>query len=173
MGFHLLGIAPYKEISAKNGVKKSYPHWEDREDGLYDVTENSYDYRSYDMIIAAIELEKIKNINGDILPRTSANIELTIDCYLYYGLGLLTRLNIVNTTVPDIYKNDNGFPISIKQISIDSGTMKISLSCDNEKSNWELERLQDQAPEEPVEDIGFATLILKKYDLSNQEEIDG
>jgi hypothetical protein len=169
--YYKIGFPPYKEFSAKNGKKITHVIWEDRKDGIYEVQGTSYDYENYCKIIASIEFERIKNINGDTLPRTSANIDLTIDGYLYYGLKLLTRLNIVNTTTPDIYKNSKGFPISIKQINIDSGTMKISLSCDNVKSSWELERLY-QYPDEPSEVEGWEKLMHKKYDLPNQEEID-
>jgi hypothetical protein len=172
LGYYTLGTAPFKEISAKNGKKIARPRWEDKEDGLYYVQSASYDYVQYCKDIATIEFEKIKNINGNILPSYVTNIDLTIDGYLYYGLKLLTRLNLVNTTVIGIYNDDNGFPISTKQISIDSNSMKVSLSCDNIKSEWELERLTEAYPEEPLEYGELNDKYLTKYDLSNNEEVD-
>jgi hypothetical protein len=173
LGNYYLGVAPYKDISVKNGKKIIAARWEDRADGLWLVTDEGYDYDAYAKTVAAIEYEKIKNINGDILPKSASNIDLTIDGYLYYALGLLTRINIVNTTTADIYKNNNGFPISIKQITIDSSTMKVNIVGDNTKSNWELDRLTETYPDEP--EVQKATEIKEqaKFDLSNWETVDG
>ncbi len=173
LGNYYLGTAPYKDISTKNGKKIIASRWEDKEDGLYSVTDEGYDYEAYAKAIAAIELEKIKDINGNFLPKASGNIDLTIDGYLYYALKLLTRINIVNTTTANVYKNDNGFPISIKQITIDSSTMKVNIVGDNTKSNWELERLTETYPDEP--DVIKATEIKEssKFDLPNWETVDG
>lgn len=172
LGYYTLGIAPFKDVSIKNGIKKTYPKWVDREDGLYYEKDYGYNYENYDKQVAALEYDKLKNINGDILPITNANLDLTIDGYLYYGLKLLTRININNTTTANIYKDSNGFPVSIKQITIDSSTMKTNLNCDNQKSAYELELIDGQYPEEPEEFGGFSQKYYTKFDLSRWEDID-
>jgi len=173
LGYYFLGVAPYKEVSAKNGKKICKPKWEDRADGLYTIIDARYDYQAYCKDVASIEYEKIKNINDAIFPKTSANIDLTIDGYLYYRIKLLTRVNITNTTTTDIYKNLNGFPISVKQITINSDSMKVSIVADNIKSNWELERISNRYPVEPKEISESITKEHTKFDFVNQEEIDG
>ena len=172
LGFYTLGTAPFKSISLKNGKKITRPKWVDKEDGLYYERDDGYDYESYDKQIAALEYDKLKNINGDISPISSANLDLTIDGYLYYALKLLTRINIANTTTVNIYKNSNGFPVSIKQISIDSSTMKVNLVCDNQKSEHELEIIDGTYPDEPEEFGEFSQKYYTKFDLSNWEDVD-
>lgn len=138
LGEYILGIAPFKEISSKNGKYTSASKWEDDEVGMWSVWGESYDYIDFAKAVAAIEYERIKNINGAILPNTSANIEITLDAFIYYQLKLLTRINLEKTINTTIYKNNNGFPVSIKNISIDASNMKVILSCDNKKSQWEI-----------------------------------
>ena len=173
LGYYLLGSAPYKEISVKNGAKIVRQRYEDREDGLYLVFDSYHNYTDYAIAVAALEYEKIKNINGDILPITSANIDLTIDAYLFYDLKLLNLINLTNTTSPNIYKNANGFPISIKQITISSSTMKVSLSNDNTKSQYDLNKIDELYPLEPGEFPGQSSLYRPKFDLNNWEYIYG
>jgi hypothetical protein len=172
LGYYYIGEAPYKEISVKNGKKVAASRWVDKDGGLFLETGPSYDYIQYCKDIASIEYEKIKNINDDIFPITNASIDLTIDSYLYYGLKLLTRINLVNTTEADIYKDLNGFPISIKQITIDSNSMKISINSDNKKSNYELQKLTGLYPNEPLENGEDSVLYAHKFDLPNEEEVD-
>ena len=172
LGYYTIGTAPFKEISVKNGIKKARFRYEDKDDGLYRTIGNIYDYEQYCKDVAAIEYKKIKNINGEVLPKSSANLQLTIDGYLYYDLKLLTRTNITNTTSSNIYKNSNGFPVSIKQITIDSSTMSVNLVCDNTKSNYELELLDGQYPIEPAEKPAFSYKFYQKWDLSNWENIE-
>jgi hypothetical protein len=172
LGYYTIGAAPFKDVSLKNGKYIAFPKWTDKENGLYLELGTSYDYEQYCKDAAAVEYERIKNINGDLLPKTTAFLDLTIDGYLYYALKLLTRINVTNTTTSNIYKNDNGFPLSIKQITIDSGSMKVSLSCDNLRSEYEEELLDQTYPEEPAEDPGFSSLYYWKFDLPNEEDID-
>lgn len=173
LGFYTLGTAPFKSVSLKNGKKITRPKWVDKEDGLYYEKDDGYDYESYNEQIAALEYDKLKNINGAISPISSANLDLTIDGYLYYALKLLTRINIANTTTVDIYKNSNGFPVSIKQISIDSSTMKVNIVCDNQKSEYELELIDGTYPDAPEEFGEFSQKYYTKFDLSNWENVDG
>lgn len=172
MGYYTLGEAPFKQINVKNGKKIPYPRWADHESGLYLEWDNSYNYENYDKQVAALEYDKLKNINGDILPITNTNLDLTIDGYLYYRLKLLTRINISNTTTANIYKNNNGFPVSIKQITIDSSSMKVNLVCDNQKSEYELELIDGLYPDEPKELEAHSRLYEFKFDLPSQENVD-
>jgi len=173
LGYYLVGEAPYKEVSCKNGKRISCQRYIDKVDGLYWGTDGeTYDYLQYVEDVAAIEYKKLKNINGNILPITSVNLDLHIDAYLYYKLKLLNRVNIINTTHKNIYKNSNGFPVSIKQISIDSGTMKVNLTCDNIKSNYEIELLDGEYPIEPLVIAGEFQKVSGKFDLANEEYVD-
>jgi len=172
LGNYNLGSAPYKEISVKNGRYNPKYKWEDKPDGLYDSFYNLYNFVSYAKKVAAVEYEKIKNINGQVLPRTSASISLTIDAFLYYGLKLLNRINIVNTTESGIYESSNGFPLSIKSIMIDSGQMKVNLEINNEWANSELDALDATLPKEPqiIEEVSFK--VSDKFDLPKEDYID-
>jgi oligoribonuclease (3'-5' exoribonuclease) len=169
--FYYIGTAPYKEISTKNGEYYSKSRWEDREDGLYTVINSSYHYISWAKAVANIEYQKLQNINGTILPRTSASISVTIDAFLYYNLRLLQRINIGNTTQSGIYQNANGFPLSIKSISIDFSVLRADISVDNEWSQGELDEMDETLPIEPQEMSAVSYKIADKYDLSKQEEI--
>jgi hypothetical protein len=174
LGEYCIGTAPYKEVSSKNGVYISKEKWADKDDGRYLEKVEEYDYQAYVTLVGAIELEKIKNINGDILPKTTASIELTLDGYLYYGLKLLTRLNLINTNDQNVYKSLNGFPVAIKQISIDSSSMKVSLSCDNEQSEYELGLLDSSYPAESnYINPAISTKLDTKYDLPSEKEVEG
>ena len=109
----------------------------------------------------------LKNINGDVLPKTSASIELFIDGYYYYGLSLLTRLNFDNTTTSSIYNSNNGFPVSIKGIEINSSTMKVTLKTTNSFSNMELKEIEENLPDEESDKYNFSAFSKKvssKYD---------
>jgi hypothetical protein len=175
LGEYCIGTAPYKEVSSKNGVYISKEKWADKDDGRYLEKTEGYDYQDYIVQVSAIEFAKIKNINGDILPKTTASIELTLDGYLYYGLKLLTRLNLINTTdvQGNIYKSLNGFPVAIKQISIDSSSMKVSLSCDNEQSEYELGLLDSSYPAESnYINPAISTKLDTKYDLPSEKEVE-
>ncbi len=171
--FYYVGTYPFKEISAsKTGRYQSTPHLEDRENGLYNVTGEYYNYRNYARNVANLEYEKLKNINGDILPITNIGLNLTIDGFLYYDIRLLNRLNITNTTETGVYKNNNGFPVSVKGITINADTMKVTLDCDNTKSKSELEDIDDRYPQEPTPNPGHYTFLDKKFDITTQSYIE-
>ena len=115
------------------------------------------------------------NINGSILPQTSCNLNTTIDALFYYDLNILTRVNIDNTTKPNIYKNNNGFPVSIKSININSENMQVQLTCDNLKSNKELDTIDGRFPDEEDEKFntpGFSIKVHTKLDLSSRETVE-
>ena len=167
LGSYQVGSAPYKIISVKNGKKITKLKYEDRKDGLYKVKDEGYDYEQYAKDVAKLEYNKLKNINGDILPVVSAQIELTIDGYFYYNIGLLTKINITNTTISNIYNEANGFPLSVKTITIDSANMKVILNCSNQKSIVELDEIDEDYPNENSDEYIFpatAERIHRKYD---------
>jgi len=168
LGYYYVGSAPYKEIYPKNGWLIPAQKWEDRSDGLYNVLDVSYDYRSYVQTVADLEYDKLKNIHGDILPVTSANLEITFDGYYFYNVKLLTRINVTNTTVANTYKNLNGFPVSVKTININFSSMKITLGCDNRLSQKEIDEIDAQMPDE--ESPAYLTQesavrVYRKFDL--------
>jgi hypothetical protein len=171
LGTYQVGIAPFKIISVENGKKTTVGKPVDKEDGLYGEKGESYDNTDYAKMRANLEYNKMKNINGSVLPKTSATIEMLIDAYLYYSLGLLTKLNLCNTTSPNIYVSNNGFPLSIKQITIDSSSLKVSLNCDNNWSEYELKEM-DRYILVPEKDPGFSHFIQSKFDLQKWEEVE-
>jgi hypothetical protein len=152
MGFYQVGSAPYNEISVQNGKKITHYRWVDKTDGLWSIKDEGYNYTDYVKRVADLEYQKLLNINGDILPRTSGEISLSIDAYYYYNIGLLTRINLTNTTASNIYNCQNGFPVSVKTIQIKcsregENSMIVSLSCDNLKSQLELEEIDAMYPD--------------------------
>jgi len=174
LGYYTLGSAPYREISSKNGQHFPKSRWVDEESGLYKERNEGYDYVDYAKEVASVEYEKLKNINGDILPVTSANVKLMIDGYLYYGIELLTRLNITNTTQDNIYKNNSGFPVAVKQVNISSSQMQVTLTCDNKLSSYEMDLLDEDYPDEddPTYIIpSYRRKIAIKYDPANDEYV--
>ena len=161
------GSAPFKKVSCKAGILRVKNEWVDRPDGLYNHRDESYDYRQFAQIVGALELQKIQNINGDILPKTSADIEVFIDGYYYYNLTLLKRINIDNTVTSNIYKDNNGFPISVKSIEINSGTMKVTMHCDNQWSKTEMLEIEAEYPAEDDPNFLFPetdSLLYTKFD---------
>jgi hypothetical protein len=169
--YYYVGSEPFKEISVKNGWYAAEPYWEDREDGLYQVMGSIYNFVPYVKQVAQVEYTKMCNINGDVLPSTTANLSLTIDAYLYYNLRLLNRVNIINTTQSDIYENNHGFPVSIKSIMINSQDMLVTITCDNQWSRKELDLLDASLPPEPHVSPPVAFKIENKFDLNLKEDI--
>ena len=148
LGEYTVGSAPFNEVSVQNGKLVTKDRWEDRSDGLYRVKDESYDYTQYAQDIANLEYQKLLNINGQILPNTSATISLSLDAYYFYNIKLLTRINILNTTTSNIYNNNNGFPVAAKTIVIDTSSMTVNISCDNQLSIVELKEIDDLYPDE-------------------------
>ena len=168
LGYYYVGTAPYKEISSKNGQLIISAKYQDRDDGLYHVYDESYNYIEFAKLVAGLEYQKLLNINGTILPITSANIEITFDAYYYYIVKLLTRINVTNTTVANTFKNTNGFPTNVKGISINFSTMKITLTTDNRLSQNEIDEIDTQMPDEenPIYLVPErAVRVYRKFDL--------
>jgi hypothetical protein len=166
LGYYYVGSAPYKEISTKNGILLPAQKWQDRDDGLYNVLDASYNYENYAKIVAGLEYEKLKNVHGDILPVTSASIDITFDAYYYYTVKLLTRINVTNTIVANTYNNLNGFPTSVKGININFSTMKITLNTDNRLSQEEIDEIDNQMPDEDnYQVLESAVQVYRKFDL--------
>ncbi len=162
------GEAPFKKVSSRSGEFYTKGIWEDREDGLYSVQQAGYNFTEYAKKVAMLEYQKLLNINGDILPDTRCALSLTFDGYLYHGLELCTRVNIDNTTQAGIFNNNNGFPVSVKGITIDTSSMKVSIVADNQKSTKELDEIDGQYPNE--EDPAYNTpaivhFLAQKSDL--------
>jgi hypothetical protein len=170
LGYYYLGSAPYKEINTKNGRLYPIQKWEDKKDGLYNTTDESYNYIDYAKLIANLEYQKLLNTNGTVLPITSSSIDITFDAYYYYAIKLLTRLNITNTTIANTYKNLNGFPTSVKSININFQTMKITLGTDNKISQTEIDEINAQMPDEESSLYlvpESSVRIYQKYDINN------
>jgi hypothetical protein len=168
-----IGEAPYREISTRNGALFTKEKWVDKEDGLYAEKDAGYDYRQYAMDVADLEYEKLQTINNQIFPKTTTTIDLMIDGYLYYGIGLLTRLNVSRTTTSNIYNNNNGFPVAVKVIEISSANMKVTLQCDNAKSISELEDIDDRYPDpEDFQDPATSRFVAQKYDPARDEDVE-
>lgn len=175
ISYYTIGSAPFKDVSIRNGMKVTKPRLEDEGDGLYSVKGESYDYRKYCKLVADLEYEKLKNINGDVLPETSCDLSMTIDAYLYYKISLLTRINIDNTTSANIYNGGNGFPVSVKSITITSSNRKVSLNADNLKSTPELEVINSSYPDENDSEFytpETSTLVAVKSDMRTRLAVE-
>jgi hypothetical protein len=168
LGYYYVGTAPYKEISSKNGQLIIAAKYQDQDDGLYHVYDEAYNYIDFAKLVAGLEYQKLLTVGGQVVPSTSAGIEITFDAYYYYTVQLLTRINITNTTVANTFKNTNGFPTSVKGITINFSTMKITLSTDNRLSQDEIDEIDAQMPdaENPIYLVpAYAVRVYRKFDL--------
>jgi hypothetical protein len=168
LGYYYIGEAPYKEVSAKNGQLIPSQKWQDRNDGLYNVLDASYNFTDYAKTIANLEYQKLLNINGNVLPITGSSIEITFDAYYFYNVKLLTRINVTNTTVANTFNNTNGFPVSVKSVNINFKTMKITLATDNRLSQIELDEIESMKPDENSSAYVYpesAVRVYHKFDL--------
>ncbi|MFA5048517.1 MAG: LamG domain-containing protein [Patescibacteria group bacterium] len=169
LGTYTLGSEPFFEIRPRNGALITKDRWEDKGDGLYRVKDEGYSYIQYAKDVADLEYAKLKNINGDLLPITSATIQLSLDGYFYYNIKLLTRINVSNTTTSNIYNGNNGFPVAVKSITINLSDMKVVLTCDNKLSIQEIQKIDDAYPDEDSDKYIYeaeSVLNYQKYDLS-------
>lgn len=151
LGYYTLGTAPYLDISTSySGMFIPRRKYEDKMDGIYTYFAPGYDYTEYVKKIAEREYRKLKNINGEIAVEDefNATVSLTLDAYFYYALTLNSKINITNTTSSNLFVNQNGFPISIKTISLSSGSMLCTLSCDNNQSEAEQEAIDEEYGDE-------------------------
>ena len=117
----------------------------------------------------------LKNINGDILPDTTCSLEMTIDSYYFNNIKLLNRINIDNTTQVGIFKDNRGFPVSIKSININSGSMKLNIQADNRLSEIEQEQIEGEFPDENDPQYifeGKVLLIAPKMDMRTKLQVD-
>ena len=152
------GSAPYKKVSAKSGVFTPATIWEDAPNGLFYHKEQGWDYTSYVNQVGALELKKMQNINGSVLPKTKCDVEMFIDGYYHFNIALLKRLNIDNTTQANVYNGNNGFPVSVKTIHISAKTMRVTLNCSNAWSRLELLNIDGQMPD-PYDSIVPETIV--------------
>lgn len=176
LGYYEIGEAPFKEISTKNGQIEADDYWEMNEFGWWNITPEYNNHIEYTKKVAELEYEKLININGDILPVTSCDIDLMIDGYYYYNLKLLNRINITNTSTKNIYNKNNGFPVGIKSIEISSLNMKVKIKTDNQKTEEEIEEINNRMPDEESNEFNFPERRYHKaylYDLPNDEDIKG
>lgn len=175
LGTYTVGSAPFKTINPRNGQFISKFKYVDENNGLYSVKDESYNYIEFAKKCADLEYQKLLNINGQILPDTSATLKLTIDNYYYKDLRLLTRVNIDNTWQPGTFKDNNGFPISIKSVTIDSSSMSVQITGDNTKSSFELAQLDDQFPDDEDPQYLFPevkTFIVPKSDMKTGLQVE-
>jgi len=173
MGTYSVGKPPYLEFSKASGRLITKDKWIDESDGLYRHRDAGYNYTAYLKKLVNLEYEKLQNINGDVLPITSANINISLNAYYFYALKLLTRINIVNTINPTIFTKENGFPIAIKSITIKSSDMVVSLSCDNQKTRSELEAIVDKEPDkEDYEYDEEHVLNFRKFDTNTFSDVE-
>jgi len=163
LGEYTIGSAPYQDISTNNGILIPAERYEDKPDGLYLSKDAGYNYEDYAKQIADLEYEKMLTINGAIAPITSATLTMGIDAYYFYALKLLTRINIDNTTESNIFNGQNGFPVSIKTITISSNSMTVSLLTDNTQSIVELEEIDDRYPDEDSDEFNFPATSVRYY----------
>lgn len=175
LGEYTVGEAPFNEISTRNGILIPENKWVDKPDGLYRNKDAGYNFEDFAKRVADLEFEKIKTINGVVSPKTSASMTLSIDGYYFYAIKLSTRININNTTQDNIFKNNNGFPVSVKAITISSESMSISLSTDNLKSFLELQEIDDQLPDEDSDEFNSpaeSVRNFKKFDPDTGRDIE-
>lgn len=123
---------PEKDLYLTNyGKKITNVYWEEKEIdssgkmGLYQTTEESYDYLSYALDLAYFELSQNNKLTSD------ANITLLLDAYEYYGITLKDLINLSNTLSTGCYINNNGFPLNIQNITVDCATRIVTLSLTN------------------------------------------
>ncbi len=167
LGF-TVGEAPFQDISVRNGIFVTKPNLTDEVDRLSSIKDAGFNFVEFDKEVAELEFQKLLNINGEILPDTTSTFNLTIDAYYYYGISLLTRINIDNTTEANIYNNTNGFPVSCKSITITSADRKVTIQADNTKSTKELEEIDGQFPSEDDDEYNekeLRTLIAIKSNM--------
>ena len=147
LGF-TVGEAPFQDISVRNGIFVTKSKLTDEPDRLSSIKEAGNNFVEFAKEVARLEHEKLKNINGNVLPDTSCTFNLTVDAYYYYDVSLLTKINVDNTTDANIYNNTNGFPVSVKSITITSADRRVSIQADNIKSTRELEEINGNFPSE-------------------------
>ena len=163
LGVYQVGSAPFQVISTRNGIKITKNKWSDKPDGLYREKDAGYNFEDYAKQVADLEFEKIQTINGVVAPKTSASIVLSIDTYYFYDIKLLTRINIDNTTQSGIFKNNQGFPVSVKTVTISSQSMNTSLLTDNLKSDVELQEIDDRYPDEESDEFNFPAESVRNF----------
>ncbi len=169
--YYYVGEAPFKEISARNGKKITKPRYADEPSLLVSIKDASHDHILFAKEVADLEYEQLKNINGDILPDTSCAFGLTLDSYLYYDIGLLSRINVDNTSTADIYNKNNGFPVSAKTITISLNDRKVSIDADNIKSEAELEIINSAYPDEDANEYNEIASKVSIYGKSNMRTL--
>lgn len=172
---YTVGEAPFRDISTRNGVFIPKFKYVDEPNGLYSIKDASYNFTDYVKQVADLEYQKLLNINGSILPETSASLQITVDGYYFYDLSLATKVNIDNTTKANEFKNNNGFPLSIKSITITSADRKVNIQADNFKSTKELEAIDGLFPDETSDEFNEKeqrNLIALKTDMRTRLEVE-
>lgn len=170
-----VGTAPFRIISVRNGEFIPKETWVDKADGFYREKKDAFNFEEYVKEVVQLEYDKLTNINGSTFPNTSCEFTTTIDGFLHYNIKLLTRINVDNTTSPNIFKNNNGFPVSVKTININSGSMNVTLTCDNQKSEKELQEIDGQFPDEDDDRFnteGYSIKVHTKFDMASREEVE-
>jgi hypothetical protein len=176
LGYYYIGSYPFEEVSGTNGKYVAIYHWEDRSDGLYYVKNKNWDNVSYAQSLANARFNQMKTSNGvaansSSYCETNANITITMQAFKYYNIGMLTKINIVNTTQSGIYTNLNGFPVRPKTITLDFSSMTVSLQCDNMLTLLEKKQLEYNVGDAPAEKPEWKVKVYQKFDINRGANI--
>lgn len=116
----------YQQISGGDIIQQ--PGKED-EPYLVRVQEETWNYTNFATDIANFELSQ----NNKLL--TTATITILLDAYKYYNIQFSDLLNLGNTTVANIYNNNNGFPLNIESMQFNLGQRSVTLNLSNYGKN--------------------------------------
>lgn len=118
------------------GKKDATIRWEERNHPETDipylvyVQDYAYNNIEYAKNLALFDLSQSNQLE------TSARVDILLDAYHYYQINLSSRINIDNTIIADIYKNNNGFPLNIQSINIQPFQRKVTLNLTNYGKTW-------------------------------------
>jgi hypothetical protein len=111
-------------------VQKATPYYEERgeDDGsnwLYKIIPSNYSLINYANDLANFELKQ----NNQLL--TTSTVSLFFDNYLINNINFSKRINLDNTIEPNIYKNNNQFPLNIESMTLTLKDRLINLHLTN------------------------------------------
>ena len=108
----------------------SYPLAGVDESWLTEVTEESYNYADFARDLANFELSQSNKLG------TTANVDILLDAYEYYGLNFSDLINLGNTIKANTYTNNNGFPLNIQGIHMNLAKRTVTLNLTNYNKSW-------------------------------------
>jgi hypothetical protein len=107
------------------GKKTSGWRWDEQDNWLVSSREEIYDRRAFATDLAYFELSQNNKL------QSTAQIDILLDAFKYYGLNFSDRINITNTINSTIYQNNNGFPLNIDSYTIDCSRRIVKLYLTN------------------------------------------